>query len=64
MCPDLLCKQEVAICDLKMLLPPKLLDKFYDRTFNQAAGLEQDISWCPTPGCEYAFVFDDGQTDF
>lgn len=62
-CPDVTCKVPVAVDELSMLLDQQMLDKFYERTFNLAAELQNDISWCPTPNCKYAFVFEIGETE-
>ena len=31
--------------------------KYQTFSLNKAVSLQDDISWCPTPDCKYAFVF-------
>jgi len=57
-CPNVECKKEVRIDEIEGLLDKKSIKTFYKRTFNLAADTQKDISWCPTAGCEFAFLFD------
>lgn len=63
-CPLVECKKEIKVSELKNLLSPELQHKFEERTLNLAVDHQDDLSWCPTPDCTYAFVFEEGQTKF
>ena len=57
LCPDAACKVEIADGDLKDLLPMETYQKYTDFALNHAVDNQNDISWCPTADCQYAFVF-------
>ena len=63
-CPLPECGEEVKISEVKNLLKPKLFDLFQERLINLAVDTNPDMSWCPTPDCNYAFVFEEGENEF
>jgi ariadne-1 len=56
-CPEAGCPAVLAPEDLTELLTPAELDKCHHFSLNQAFEQQKDLSWCPTPNCEYAFVY-------
>lgn len=56
-CPQHKCESEVTPAVLSSVLNQTEMGIFYQRTFDHAAA-SKDISWCPTPDCKFAFVFD------
>ena len=57
-CCDPKCRKELAAKDLKGLLSRKDYESFQNYSLQQALSKQGDVSWCPTPNCNYAFVFD------
>ena len=51
--------------DIKEYLTPEYQHKFEKNSFQSYLNANQvELSWCPTPGCEYVFVFDEGMKKF
>ena len=63
-CPDVNCKMPCCEDDIGSILTKDMYTKFHKRTLNLAIDKEADMSWCPTPGCSYGFVFEDGDKEF
>ena len=55
------CKAELSAQDLHFLLTEEEIERFYQHSLNQALAKLGDVSWCPTPNCQYAFIFQAGQ---
>jgi len=36
------------------------MQRFYKYSLNQAMAKTGDISWCPTPNCQNAFIYQEG----
>ena len=62
-CPEESCKVELAEGDARACLSPELFSKYETLAFNQAIDKDKDFSWCPTPDCKFAFVFDEKTAD-
>jgi hypothetical protein len=62
LCPDPNCGIEISDRDLKELISEDSYRKFAAFSFKSAIENQKDISWCPTPNCEFAFVFDKDDT--
>src|SRR5690606_23165254 len=61
LCPDLKCKKEVQLADLKNVLDSNMIKKFEDYSLQKLTEKESDIfSCCPTPDCGYVFVYMEG----
>ena len=58
-CPDAGCREEIADTDLKELLSRELYVKYSHFALSQAVDQQNDISWCPTADCKFAFVYED-----
>ena len=63
-CPEVACKAEVDGGLLIELLTVKQMELFTFRTFIHAMVIAPDISFCLTPDCPYAFIFDERCTTF
>ena len=59
-CPDPECKQEISDQDLRTLMSDAEYQKYQTYGINRALSLQGDVSWCPTPDCKFAFVFQPG----
>lgn len=57
-CCDPQCRKQLSEKDIKFLLSLKDYESYHNYTLQQALSKQKDISWCPTPNCNYAFVFD------
>jgi len=58
-CPEENCKSEFTSLDLKELLTPEDLEKFYQYSIDEFIKKNgRDMSYCPTAGCSYAFILD------
>ena len=57
-CPNPACKVEIADIDLKQILSDADYTKYEVFALNTAVDFQKDLSWCPTPDCKYAFVFE------
>ena len=62
-CPDAECREEIADTDLKELLSREFYLKYNNFALNQAVDQQNDISWCPTADCKFAFVFEPDEND-
>jgi ariadne-1 len=58
-CPEAKCKQTLNDLDIKDLLDYKAFNKFTQFQIKNALEVQKDVSWCPTPDCKFAFVFDE-----
>lgn len=56
LCPQEGCRAEVADLDSKALLSAEEYDKYITFTFNKALDEQKDVSWCPSPDCQFAFI--------
>ena len=56
-CPNTECAHEMNDTDIKVILTEENYQKYQDRAFARAIEQHRDISWCPTPDCKYAFVY-------
>ncbi|KAL4485372.1 hypothetical protein ABPG72_008548 [Tetrahymena utriculariae] len=61
-CPSSSCILPVQQQDLKEVLNKYEFEKYEKFCLQNYIDSNQDeISWCPTPNCEYAFILEDGQ---
>ncbi|TNV85133.1 hypothetical protein FGO68_gene4724 [Halteria grandinella] len=60
-CPEPKCKRELGSQDFMGNLESKEIEKYYQYSFLQALIRQDDISWCPTANCDYAFVYVKGR---
>lgn len=59
-CPS--CRIEVTAADVKRFLPPELIRKWEDHSFQQMVDSNpKDYSYCPTPDCPYVFIWEEGK---
>jgi len=54
--PD--CNKTLSHKDLMRVLSQEMFDKWAQMSLTRAVDTMEDMSWCPTPGCGYAFVKD------
>eukprot|EP01022_Parablepharisma_sp_SALTPOND_P030553 TRINITY_DN765_c0_g1_i1.p1 TRINITY_DN765_c0_g1~~TRINITY_DN765_c0_g1_i1.p1 ORF type:complete len:335 (+),score=32.50 TRINITY_DN765_c0_g1_i1:1689-2693(+) len=60
-CPNPKCKKDISMLDLNEFLEEEELKKFIDYSFKIAVeGNPADFSFCPTPDCQYIFVWEKG----
>lgn len=60
LCPDSSCNTELAIRDIGQIAGTEKQHEYESYTLNMFVDQNAaDMSWCPTPDCKYAFVFDD-----
>ena len=58
-CPMEYCKAEIQNEDLMENLEKEALEKYWEFTLKNYVELHGDeLSWCPTADCNYAFIFD------
>jgi hypothetical protein len=60
LCPLPNCKIDFAPRDMNTVLSPENMEKYQKYSFLQAVGIQNDISWCPTANCTYAFIYEAG----
>lgn len=58
------CKEQITVSDLRLILPPETFYKFEQRSLAQAIDFMPDLSWCPTPDCNFAYVKDPRSSAF
>lgn len=64
-CPQNECKQDVVYADLQEILFDVDLEFYNKYTFSNYIDMNQDdVSWCPTANCEFAFILDRFTTNF
>lgn len=54
-CPQDGCGVEMGVGDLQGVLEEELLEKYYSYTLDAAIAQDDDMWWCPTADCNYAF---------
>ncbi|CDW84022.1 ibr domain containing protein [Stylonychia lemnae] len=59
-CPQDNCGKEIEIMDIQDVLAEDDLKKFDEYNFSKIVDQQEDLSWCPTPDCGYAFFFEEG----
>lgn len=56
-CPDSQCSENLTVNDIQSIIAGDELDRFYENKLEMyIAAHENEISYCPTPGCNYAFL--------
>jgi ariadne-1 len=63
-CPEEKCLKQLINADLAMLLTPEQRKRYEDLELRHAVDQQEDCSWCPNAGCDYAFSFAKGVTEF
>ena len=58
-CPLPECKITLSDLDIQDILDPNDYSKFTEFQYKNALELQKDVSWCPTPDCKNAFIFDE-----
>ncbi|CAD8060669.1 unnamed protein product [Paramecium primaurelia] len=59
-CPEQKCGKDIAINDISHIIGKEKKDEFLNYTLNKFVDDHAaDMSWCPTPDCQYAFVLGD-----
>lgn len=59
-CPS--CRIEVTTTDVRKFLPLELVRKWEDYSFQRTVDSNpKDYSYCPTPGCPYVFIWEEGK---
>ncbi|KAL4491940.1 hypothetical protein ABPG72_008361 [Tetrahymena utriculariae] len=62
-CPNESCKQEVDYSDIKEILTKQEFQKYEEFSLNNYIDSNlEELSWCPSAGCKYAFVLEENQT--
>jgi len=61
-CPDPKCGKEISDRDLRELISEDSYRKYAAFSLNIAVEGQKDVSWCPTPDCKFAFIFEKGDT--
>lgn len=63
-CPNLNCTANLTTKDIEEIIDGEALDNYLQNQLDLYISANQkDISYCPTPGCNYAFIHD-GQPEF
>jgi len=58
-CPMDNCKSEIANEDLMENIEKDIIDKYFEFTLKNYVDIHGDeMSWCPTADCSYAFIYD------
>ena len=57
-CPNSECLKPIHPVDLNDFLTQEIMEKIHRMSISSAVDGTDDLSWCPTPGCGYAFVKD------
>ena len=63
-CPDPECHKDVADEDIRQILSLKKFAEYEGCLLEHTISQQADMSWCPTPDCNYAFIFEQGSTEF
>ena len=58
-CPEAKCKQTLNDIDIEDMLGHEAYIKFNQFQLKNVLEVQKDVSWCPTPDCKFAFVFDE-----
>lgn len=56
-CPHTECKHEVSDSDVQEILNEEIYLRYSNMALTRAIEQNKDMSWCPTPDCKYAFVY-------
>lgn len=56
-CPHSDCNQEVSDADVREVFPDELYERYTTLALSRAIEQNKDISWCPTPDCKFAFIY-------
>lgn len=58
-CPAVKCGKTINEVDLSSLLSEEQFEKYQKFAIKNAMELQQDISWCPNPHCDFAFFYEE-----
>lgn len=61
-CPEASCKLDVNDLDIREILSQTQYQKYSQLITTQAIDQLADMSWCPTPDCQNAFIFDEANS--
>lgn len=64
-CPFVGCKDDVSTDDVSEHLSEEEMGKYWEFTLGNYIDSHLDeLTWCPTPDCKYAFIFDKNESQF
>jgi len=58
LCPEVTCKLEIGDLDLRELLSETEHAKYASFALNAVIDTQKEFSWCPTPDCKFAFIYE------
>lgn len=63
-CPIETCRCLVNPINVESILSFEDKKKYQERQLGKYVDQNEDVSWCPTPGCSYSFFFEKGDHEF